>query len=112
MPPRRAEEARWCEQIDVASGETPWVLLGGGGDAEGFARDVEVSCAAGASGFIAGRTLWQAALGLDGDALVERLARECVPLVRRLRALAEAHGRPWRQRLPEPVAPPPTWWSA
>ena len=88
------------------------MLLGGGGDAEGFARDVEVSCAAGASGFIAGRTLWQAALGLDGDALAERLERECVPLVRRLRALAEAHGQPWRRRLPEPVAPPPTWWSA
>lgn len=107
-----AEEASWCAQIDAACGETPWVLLGGGGDAKGFARDVEVSCTAGASGFIAGRTLWQAALGLDGAALVERLESECVPLVRRLRALAEAHARPWRQRLSEPVAPPPTWWSA
>ena len=66
----------------------------------------------GASGFIAGRTLWQAALGLEGDALAERLESECVPLVRRLRALAEAHARPWRRRLSEPVAPPPTWWSA
>jgi tagatose 1,6-diphosphate aldolase len=105
-------EADWCRKIDAACGETPWVLLGGGGDAEGFARDVEVSCAAGASGFIAGRTLWQAALGLEGDALVERLEAVCVPLVQRLRALADAHGQPWRRRLGEPVAPPADWWSA
>jgi tagatose 1,6-diphosphate aldolase len=107
-----ASEAEWCRKIDEACRETPWVLLGGGGDAEGFARDVEASCSAGASGFIAGRTLWQAALGLEGQALVERLDGECVPLVRRLRALAEAHARPWRRRLAEPIAPPTTWWSA
>jgi tagatose 1,6-diphosphate aldolase len=108
----RAAEAGWCRGIDAACGETPWVLLGGGGDADGFARDVEVTCDAGASGFIAGRTLWQAALGLEGDALVERLASDCVPLVQRLRALAEAHGRPWRQRLVTGAQPPADWWSA
>lgn len=110
--PRAPEAAEWCRKIDVACGETPWVLLGGGGDAEGFARDVEVSCAAGASGFIAGRTLWQAALGLEGDALVARLQEQCVPLVQRLRALADAHGQPWRQRLVHGAGPPADWWSA
>jgi tagatose 1,6-diphosphate aldolase len=88
------------------------VLLGGGGNAEGFARDVEVSCRAGASGFIAGRTLWQAALGLRGDELVARLETECVPLVQRLRALAETHARPWRSRLTSATQPPADWWSA
>jgi tagatose 1,6-diphosphate aldolase len=106
-----AAEADWCRRIDAACGETPWVLLGGGGDAAGFARDVEVSCTAGASGFIAGRTLWQAALGLEGDELVERLETVCVPLVKRLRALADAHGRPWRERLAVVEAPPADWWS-
>jgi tagatose 1,6-diphosphate aldolase len=106
-----SKEADWCRRIDRACGETPWVLLGGGGDADGFARDVEASCAAGASGFIAGRTLWQAALGLEGDALVERLQTVCVPLVQRLRALADAYGRPWRRRLGDVVAPPADWWS-
>jgi tagatose 1,6-diphosphate aldolase len=107
-----AEEADWCARIDAACGETPWVLLGGGGDADGFARDLEAACSAGASGFIAGRTLWQAALGLEGDALAARLVDECVPLVRRLRTLAEAHARPWRSRLAGPLAAPATWWSA
>jgi tagatose 1,6-diphosphate aldolase len=107
-----AAEGEWCRKIDTACGDTPWVLLGGGGDPEGFARDVEVSCAAGASGFIAGRTLWQAALGLEGEQLVARLDSECVPLVRRLRALAEAHGQPWRRRLPADREPPADWWSA
>jgi tagatose 1,6-diphosphate aldolase len=112
--PRDADaalEASWCAQIDAACGETPWVLLGGGGDAAGFARDVEASCSAGASGFIAGRTLWQDALGLEGDALAARLQEVCVPLVQRLRALAEAHARPWRTRLGTVDAPPPDWWS-
>jgi tagatose 1,6-diphosphate aldolase len=110
--PDASAEADWCRRIDAACGETPWVLLGGGGDADGFARDVEVSCDAGASGFIAGRTLWQAALGLEGDELVERLETVCVPLVQRLRALADAHGRPWRVRLGEVGAPQADWWSA
>jgi tagatose 1,6-diphosphate aldolase len=106
-----AAEARWCGRIDGACGETPWVLLGGGGDPEGFAYDVEAACRAGASGFIAGRTLWQAALGLEGDELVARLESECVPLVQRLRALAEQHGRPWRRRLAAAAEPPADWWS-
>ena len=103
-----AEEASWCEQIDVASGETPWVLLGGGGDAEGFARDVEVSCAAGASGFIAGRTLWQAALGLDGDALPNGSSasafRSSAGSVRSPRRMASRGdgGSPSRSRLRRP----------
>lgn len=107
-----AAEAEWCRKIDAACGDTPWVLLGGGGDPEGFARDVEVACAAGASGFIAGRTLWQAALGLEGEQLAARLDAECVPLVRRLRALAEEHGQPWRRRLTASAEPPADWWSS
>jgi tagatose 1,6-diphosphate aldolase len=107
-----AAEAEWCRKIDAACLETPWVLLGGGGDVDGFTRDVEVSCRAGASGFIAGRTLWQAALGLEGDELAERLEHVCVPMVQRLRSLAELHGRPWRTRLGAPVAPPADWWSS
>ena len=110
--PDAGAEREWCRRIDAACEETPWVLLGGGGDAEGFARDVEVSCRAGASGFIAGRTLWQAALGLRGDELVARLETECVPLVQRLRALAETHARPWRSRLTSATQPPADWWSA
>lgn len=110
--PDALAEAGWCRRIDAACGDTPWVLLGGGGDADGFAHDVEVSCSAGASGFIAGRTLWQAALGLEGDELAERLETTCVPLVRRLRTLAETRARPWRTRLGTVDAPPADWWSS
>jgi tagatose 1,6-diphosphate aldolase len=113
--PRDADaalEAEWCRKVDAACGETPWVLLGGGGDADGFARDVEASCRAGASGFIAGRTLWQEALGLEGDALAARLQEVCVPLVQRLRALAEAHAAPWRTKLGTVETLPADWWSA
>jgi tagatose 1,6-diphosphate aldolase len=111
-PAGRAAESEWCLRINDVCADTPWVLLGGGGDPEAFAADVEVACAAGASGFIAGRTLWAAALGLEGDALAARLEEECVPLVQRLRALAEAHAAPWRARLGPVAAPPDDWWSS
>ena len=109
-PPRRSGASR----IDVACGETPWVLLGGGGDAEGFARDVEASCRPGASGFIAGPHA-VAGRARAGGRRARRTARgECVPLVQRLRALAErtrqavAHGG----SRTSPSQPPADWWSA
>lgn len=37
---------------------TPWVVLSGGGDFEGFAAQVEVARSAGNAGFMVGRALW------------------------------------------------------
>ena len=92
----RGDEAEWCRHIDAACGATPWVLLGGGGSPEVFARDLRIACAAGASGFIAGRTLWTGVIG-DDDEAETWLRRVGVPLLRSLRDIAQS-GRPWRER--------------
>jgi tagatose 1,6-diphosphate aldolase len=105
----RGDEADWCKQLDAACGATPWVLLGGGGSPEVFARDLRIACAAGASGFIAGRTLWTGVIGDETEAETW-LRRVGVPLLHSLRDIAQA-GRPWRDRIAAPVAPPRDWFA-
>ena len=106
----RGDEADWCAQLDAACGPTPWVLLGGGGAPEVFARDLRIACAAGASGFIAGRTLWTGVIGDDDDEAETWLRRVGVPLLRSLRDIAQS-GRPWRERAAQPAAPPRDWFA-
>jgi tagatose 1,6-diphosphate aldolase len=103
------DEAAWCKQVDDACGPTPWVLLGGGGAPEAFARDLRVACAAGASGFIAGRTLWAGVIG-DDDEAETWLRRVGVPLLRSLRDIAQS-GRSWRERVGPQAAPPHDWFA-
>lgn len=105
----RGDEAAWCAQIDDACGSTPWVLLGGGGAPEVFARDLRIACAAGASGFIAGRTLWTGIIGEDDEAETW-LRRVGVPLLHSLREIAQS-GRPWRDRVGAVAAPPRDWFT-
>jgi tagatose 1,6-diphosphate aldolase len=102
------DEVAWCAQLDAACGSTPWVLLGGGGAPEVFARDLRIACRAGASGFIAGRTLWT---GVIGDDEAETwLRRVGVPLLRSLREIAQS-GRPWRERRGAVPAPALDWFA-
>src|SRR3970282_695121 len=55
-----ADEERWREACDelTAASSVPWVLLSGGVDERTFEHQVEVACAAGASGVLAGRAIW------------------------------------------------------
>jgi tagatose 1,6-diphosphate aldolase len=103
------DEAARCTQLDAACGATPWVLLGGGGAPELFARDLRIACAAGASGFIAGRTLWTGVIG-DDDGAETWLRRVGVPLLRSLRDIAQS-GTPWRERAGAQAAPPRDWFA-
>jgi len=48
----------FCQELNQAS-RLPWVLLSAGVDFNSFRKQVEIACKAGASGFLAGRALWQ-----------------------------------------------------
>jgi tagatose-1,6-bisphosphate aldolase len=99
-----------CRELDGACGpELPWVLLGGGADATTLERQVEEACAAGASGFIVGRTLFDAALVADRAVADRALTETSRPLLERLAATARRVGTPWRERV-GPIAPPPSGW--
>jgi tagatose 1,6-diphosphate aldolase len=104
--------AEGCVALNEACGSLiPWVLLGGGADEDVLERQIEQACTAGASGFVVGRTLFDAALVPD-DAESERLLREhCRPLLDRLVALAERTATPWRDRVGALPAPAHGWYQ-
>jgi tagatose 1,6-diphosphate aldolase len=100
--------AEGCGRLDAACGRLiPWVLLGGGADAAVLEGQIEDACRAGASGFIVGRTLFDAALVEDESASERALHEQCRPLLERLATTAERLAQPWRERvgaLPQPAS--------
>ena len=87
--------ADFCQQLNEAS-QAPWVILSAGVNFELFHREVKVACQAGASGFLAGRALWQEATQINSRQ--ERLAFLETTVAKRLKSLTElanAYGTPW-----------------
>ncbi len=85
---------REARRITEAVG-VPWVVLSNGVAGDRFVSAVKAACHGGASGLLAGRGVWRAALAAeDPDAELATSGRE------RLRDLVEvvdAHARPWRE---------------
>ncbi len=96
-----------CGELDDACGRLiPWVLLGGGASEDVIGGQIEDACRAGASGFIVGRTLFDAGLVADPDESRRALVGHSRPLLERLAAIAEELATPWRDRvgvLPQPA---------
>ncbi len=63
-----------CRKISEMLGETPWILLSAGEDFETFKSKLIDASQNGASGFLAGRALWQESLKLQGEAKEKFLA--------------------------------------
>ena len=100
-----------CHQLDEAS-QVPWVILSGGVNFDLFYRQVEVACQAGASGFLAGRALWQEATQIMSRR--ERLKFLEATVVERLKALsnlANIHGAAWHTKF-EPGEIDERWYSS
>jgi tagatose 1,6-diphosphate aldolase len=102
-----------CVDLDRACGpDVPWVLLGGGADADALIGQIDEACSAGASGFIVGRTLFDPGLVAAADASVRALREESVPMFARMAAAARRHARPWRERVGAIPAPPLGWYRS
>jgi len=92
----------YCTRLDAAS-EVPWIILSGGADFEWFKREVEIACKAGASGFLAGRALWQEATGMSSrEERIEFFNTTVVERLRLITAIADAYGTPWFARVDAP----------
>lgn len=103
--------AETCRALDEACGrDVPWVILGGGADPAALERQVADACAAGASGFIVGRTLWDVAVVADEGASERALAEVGRPLLERLATIARATATPWRMRVGPIPQPSPGWY--
>jgi len=84
-----------CQELDQAS-RLPWVLLSAGADFKTFSKQVEVACKAGASGFLAGRALWQE--GVQIRSREERMnffKSTAAPRLKELAEMVNKYGRPW-----------------
>lgn len=81
----------------------PWVLLSGGAAPEKFERVLEFAYAAGAGGFLAGRTIWLDAVLKnfpDRAAVAASLRKDGLGVLERFNDLTMAKGRPWKARFP------------
>ena len=108
------DESLWrdaCEELTAAIG-VPWVLLSGGVDADTFEAQVRVACSAGASGVLAGRSIWAEAATMgprERDAFLAGTARRRLS---ELTAIVDGLARPWMDAAPslEATDPLPEDW--
>lgn len=94
-------EAEWhdaCSEVTEVS-QRPWTLLSAGEDFDTFARQLAVACDAGASGYVAGRAVWQDLVAnrvtANGPELAEARRRLSV-----LSSIAASHASPWTRWFP------------
>lgn len=75
-----------CKALDAAIA-SPWVVLSSGVSADEFPRAVRLACAAGASGFLAGRAVWRACI--DAEDRTAALQNDGVARLQKLAAVAD-----------------------
>jgi tagatose 1,6-diphosphate aldolase len=110
LPPRDGSAAAQAAQKEFdAIGaicrerNIPWVLLSGGAAPDKFERVLEFAYAAGAGGFLAGRTIWLDAVRKhfpDRAAVAASLRKDGVAVLESLNALTKAKGTRWQARFP------------
>jgi tagatose 1,6-diphosphate aldolase len=111
LPPRDGSVAAIAAQREFdAIGEIcrdrgiPWVLLSGGAATDKFERVLQYAYAAGAGGFLAGRTIWLNAVRShfpDIQAVSSALRRESVGVLDSLSRLTKSKAPPWMASYPK-----------
>lgn len=90
----RAKSLEACKRLDAGI-DVPWVILSAGVGYDSFKKQVEISCRAGASGYLAGRSIWRdAASTHDPKARIAAVAGAVARLAE-LNAITRANGRPY-----------------
>ncbi len=88
--------AAHCEELTEAAG-VPWVLLSAGVGYDKFKLQTQIACENGASGFLAGRAIWQEAPGLPEEEQDGFLSSTSAQRLQELTSIANKEGRPWLQ---------------
>lgn len=93
-PEGRDKALAACKRLDAGI-DVPWVILSAGVSYEAFKVQVGIACKAGASGYLAGRSIWRdAAATHDPKAKVAALAGAAARLAE-LNKITRANGRPY-----------------
>jgi tagatose 1,6-diphosphate aldolase len=85
--------AEACAEVTRICGNVPWAVLSAGVDHATFLGQVEAAMMNGASGVIAGRSLWKDCISLDRAVTKARLTEIAVPRLRELQAIIGTHFR-------------------
>jgi tagatose 1,6-diphosphate aldolase len=91
------DEKEWrkaCEAITEAS-TVPWVLLSAGVSFNVFAKQTQIACEAGASGFLAGRAIWQEVVTMNDEQRQQFLSDVGTSRLRQLSEIATKYAQPW-----------------
>jgi tagatose 1,6-diphosphate aldolase len=80
-----------CAEVTRLSGDVPWAVLSAGVDHATFLTQVEDAMRNGASGVIAGRSLWKDCISLDRSVTKDRLETIAVPRLREIQAVIATH---------------------
>jgi tagatose 1,6-diphosphate aldolase len=90
-----AKLAAYCQRLSQAS-QLPWVLLSAGADFACFKKEVEIACKNGASGFMAGRALWQEAARISSrEDRRSFFNNQTLARLGELTGMADEWGTPW-----------------
>ena len=88
-----------CQDLDRAS-RLPWVLLSAGVDFATFRNQVEIACRAGASGFLAGRALWQESAQISRrEERMNFFKNTAAKRLKELANIAGRYGKPWYAKM-------------
>jgi tagatose-1,6-bisphosphate aldolase len=80
-----------CAEVTRLAGDVPWAVLSAGVDHATFLKQVEDAMRNGASGVIAGRSLWKDCISLDRSITKDRLESVAVPRLREIQAVIATH---------------------
>jgi tagatose 1,6-diphosphate aldolase len=83
-----------CAEVTRLSGDVPWAVLSAGVDHATFLGQVESAMRNGASGVIAGRSLWKDCISLDRATTRSRLTSVAVPRLREIQAVIARYRAP------------------
>jgi tagatose 1,6-diphosphate aldolase len=87
-----------CQELD-ASVDVPWVILSAGVGYDSFQTQVEIACQAGASGFLAGRSIWRDAAATRDPVAREAAAKAAALRLAELATVTRSYGRPYTPKL-------------
>ncbi|OON42131.1 tagatose-bisphosphate aldolase [Izhakiella australiensis] len=76
-----------CAKVTEICGDIPWAVLSAGVDHSTFLKQVDISLRNGASGVIAGRSLWKDCISLDRNISKEKLSSIAVSRLRDIQQL-------------------------
>jgi tagatose 1,6-diphosphate aldolase len=93
-----ADAQQWFDALGEAAGR-PWVMLSAGAGMDEFRRVLTHAYAAGASGYLAGRAIWQAAFQHfpEWDSIRTELRSAGIPYMRDLNSLTDKAALPWHE---------------